>query len=70
MGTLWDLAQEYRANQLQIERRQEDLRTELTQTTSLEARRRLRHRINVLEKLLADSRRYVFEMEHYYDTEG
>ena len=56
MGTLWDLAQEYRANQLPIERRLEDLRTELAQTTSLEARRRLRHRINVLEKMLADSR--------------
>ena len=69
MGTLWELAQEYRANQLPIERRLEDLRTELTQIASLEARRRLRHRINVLEKMLADSRRYVFEMEHYYDKE-
>lgn len=69
MGTLWELAQEYRSNQLPIERRLEDLRTELTQVTSLESRRRLRHRINVLEKMLADSRRYVFEMEHYYDKE-
>lgn len=69
MGTLWELAQEYRTNQLPLERRLEDLQTELNQVTSLEARRRLRHRINVLEKMLADSRRYVFEMEHYYDTE-
>lgn len=70
MGTLWELAQEYRANQPPIERRLEDLWTELTQVTSLEARRRLRHRINVLEKMLADSQRYIFEMEHYYDGKG
>lgn len=69
MGTLWDLAQEYRANQPPIERRLEDLRNELSRTASVEARRRLRHRINVLEKMLADSRRCVFEMEHYYDKE-
>ena len=69
MGTLWDLAQEYRLNQLPIEQRLEDLRDELSHTASLEASRRLRHRINVLEKILSDSRRYVFEMEHYYDKE-
>lgn len=69
MGTLWDLAQEYKSNQLPIERRLEDLRNELSHTASLEASRRLRHRINVLEKILSDSRRYVFEMEHYYDKE-
>lgn len=70
MGTLWDLAQEYKLNQLPIEQRLEDLRKELSHTASLEASRRLRHRINVLEKMLADSRRYIFEMEHYYDGKG
>lgn len=70
MGTLWDLAQEYRKNQLPIERRLEDLRNELSHTASQEANRRLRHRINVLEKMLADSQRYIFEMEHYYDGKG
>ena len=61
MGTLWDLAQEYRKNQLPIERRLEDLRNELSHTASQEANRRLRHRINVLEKMLADSRRYILK---------
>lgn len=67
MGTLWDLAQQYRANQLQIETRLLDIREELKHTTSCEKRRRLRHRINVLEKMLVDSHADVHEMEHYYD---
>lgn len=67
MGTLWDLAQQYRANQLQIEMRLLEIREELKHTTSCEKSRRLRHRINILEKMLADSRADVHEMEHYYD---
>lgn len=67
MGTLWELAQEYRAGQAQIEQRLAELRKDLTITHQKEARRRLLHRINVLEKMLADSRRTSFEMEHYYD---
>lgn len=67
MGTLWDLAQQYRENQLQIESRLLDIREELKHTASCEERRRLRHRINVLEKMLVDSRTDTYEMEHYYD---
>lgn len=67
MGTLWDLAQQYRENQLQIEIRLLEIREELKHTTSREKSRRLRHRINVLEKMLVDSRADVHEMERYYD---
>lgn len=69
MGTLFDLAQEYRQNQLLLEQRLKELRKELVHTASNETCRKIRHRINVLEKMLADSRHSVYVMEHYYDKE-
>lgn len=68
MGTLYDIAQEYRANQSPIERRIEDLSLELSCTSGCEARRKLRHRIAILNDMLAENRRCVYEMEHYYET--
>ena len=69
MGTLYDLAQEYRANDLALEQRLVDLRNHLSAETSNEVCRIIRHRINVLEKMLADNRYYIDIMEHYYDKE-
>lgn len=67
VGTLWELAQEYRRNQIPIENRVKELKSELAHTASTEKRRQLRRRINILEDMLAESRRDVYDMEHYYD---
>lgn len=65
--TLLEIAQEYRENQKPIEQRLAELRSKLSKASSCGSRQQIQHRINVLEKMLADSKRDVFEMEHYYE---
>lgn len=68
MGTLYDLAQEYKENMKPVEERIEELEDLLRKPLSAEKKRCIRHRLNVLHKMQLDNARTVREMENYHET--
>lgn len=67
--TLEKMAMEYRKNLKLLEGRLMLVLQELSTTTGLEKRRKLKHRIGMLHILINESRAAIFTMEHYYDKE-
>ena len=67
MGSLKELADEYLQNAADMEKRIHQLEEQLKHTKRLEARRKLRKRINTLHVMVCESRKTAFHLEHYYD---
>lgn len=68
--TLYDMAQEYRANTNLLELRVLELQAAQRQTRQKEVRYRLKKRVGYLRMLINESRKAAFLMEHYYDKGG
>lgn len=68
--TLYDMAQEYRVNTRGLELRMLLLQRAQRLTRRQEVRFRLKGRIGTLRVLINESRKAVFEMEHYRDRGG
>ena len=67
MGSLKELADEYLQNAADMEKRIRELEEQLKHVKRLEARRKLRRRINILHVMVCESRQTAFHLEHYYD---
>ena len=67
MSSLKELADEYLRNAADMERRIHQLEEQLKHVKRLEARRKLRRRINTLHVMVCESRKTAFHLEHYYD---
>ena len=67
MGSLKELADEYLRNAADMEKRIHQLEEQLKHVKRLEARRKLRRRINTLQVMVCESRKTAFHLEHYYD---
>lgn len=67
MSSLKEMADEYLRNAADMEKRIRELEEQLKHVKRLEARRKLRRRINTLHVMVCESRRIAFELEHYYD---
>lgn len=67
MGSLKELADEYLQNAAVMEARIRQLESQLKHARRLEARRKLRRRINTLQVMVCESRKTAFHLEHYYD---
>ena len=67
MGSLKELADEYLRNAADMEKRIRELEEQLKHVKRLEARRKLRRRINTLHVMVCESRKTAFHLEHYYD---
>ncbi len=64
---LKDLAADYLKNIEIMEQRISQLEEQAKAADQLETRRKLRKRINTLHVMVCESRRTLFQIEHYYD---
>ena len=67
MSSLRELADEYLRNAADMEKRIRELEERMKHVKRLEARRKLRRRINTLQVMVCESRKTAFHLEHYYD---
>lgn len=67
---LQEMAKEYRSNTALMELRVRQLQSARRKAHKPEIRYRLKRRINCLQALINESRKTIFEMEHYYDRGG
>ncbi|MDO4269568.1 MAG: hypothetical protein Q4C72_01470 [Eubacteriales bacterium] len=68
--TLYEMAQEYRANTALLELRVKQLQAAQRRARQKEVKYRLKQRVSFLRMLINESRKNAFEMEHYYDRGG
>lgn len=68
--TLYDMAQEYRENTKLLELRVVELQAAQRRAGQREVKYRLKKRVNFLRMLINESRKTVYQMEHYYDRGG
>lgn len=68
--TLYQMAQEYRANVRLLELRLLQLEHAKRRARQLEVKYRLKQRAGLLRGMINESRKTVFELEHYYERGG
>lgn len=67
MHSVKELSAEYLDNAQQLEARIRLLESQAARTKSLEVRRKLLKRINMLYVMVCEARQTAFDLEHYYD---